>query len=250
MAADNLNSLTYENRVVAFIDVLGFADLVKESAVGGAAHDKINKLITIYKVFDWFVPQMLERLVAGAFFSDSFILSATAEQAFYLVRETGNLCRYLLLQGFPCRGAIVAGPLHHRERIIIGPALVDAYRAEQSVAIYPRIVVDDATVDYWAGECDPGSAHSQLKSLVKKDYDGQHFLDFLDPEWGAFLPWTDFVPASEAVPTDPAQFLAAAYRSIKEGLKSTGGDEKKTAKYKWLAAKCEGHAAALNLKLN
>ena len=245
-----MNSLAYEDRVVAFIDVLGFADLVKASATGAAAHGKISKLIAIYNVFDWFVPQMLDKLVDGGFFSDTFILSAGTSQSVYLIRETGNLCRYLLLQGFPCRGAIAAGPLHHRERIIIGPALVDAYRAEQSVAIYPRIVVDDATRDYWAEECAPGSAHPHLKSLVKKDCDGQHYLDIFEPQWGDFLPWTDFVPATEAVPVDPAQFLTAAFNSIREGLKASGGNEKTHAKYKWLAKKCESHATALGLKLN
>jgi hypothetical protein len=191
MVSSSTSSLDYQERVVAFIDLLGFADQVKASATDAAAQDKIGKLITIYDVFDWFVTEMIERLVKGGFFSDTFILSATLEQAFYLIRETGNLCRFLLLQGFPCRGAVVAGLLHHHERIMIGPALVDAYRAERSVAIYPRILVDDATRDIWAEECDPESAHSNLKHLIREDCDGQHYLDILDPQWGIFFPWTN-----------------------------------------------------------
>lgn len=243
------NSLDYEERVIAFVDVLGFADLVKASVTGTAAQDKINKLIAIYKVFDWFVPQMLDKLVEGSFFSDSFILSTTSSQTFYLIRETGNLCRYLLLQGFPCRGAIAAGLLHHRERIIIGPALVDAYRAEQSVAIYPRVVLDDATRSYWDDECAPDSAHPYLKSLIKRDCDGQNYLDIFDPQWGAFLPWTEFVSGTETVPPDPSRFLTAAIGSIRENLEASSGNAKVRSKYKWLEAKCQSQAAALGLKL-
>ena len=242
------SSLDYRQRVVAFIDVLGFSNLVKASAAGVSAHNKINRLIAIYTVFDWFVPQILNNLVEGGFFSDTFILSAEIDRVLYLFRETGNLCRYLLLQGFPCRGAIVAGLLHHRQRIIIGPALVDAYRAEQSVAIYPRVLVDEASRNYWAEECAVNSVHSHLKSLVKRDCDGHHYLDIFDPQWNAFVPWTDFVPAADAVPSDPAQFLSAALKQIREGLRVSSGNANVHAKYVWLERKCRSHAAALGLE--
>jgi hypothetical protein len=243
------NSLDYEERLVAFIDVLGFADLVTASAADTAAQDKVNKLIAIYKVFDWFVPQMLDKLVDGSFFSDTFILSARSSQALYLIRETGNLCRYLLLQGFPCRGAIAIGLVHHRERIIIGPALVEAYRAEQSVAIHPRIVLDHAAADYWTEECAPTSA-DHLKSLVKKDDDGQNYLDIFEPQWAVFYPWTEFVSAgTDLVPPSPSQFLRAAFKRIQDGLKASGNNPDVRAKYMWLSDQCHTHAAALGMKL-
>jgi hypothetical protein len=243
------NALDYEERLVAFIDVFGFADLVTASAAGAAAQDKVNKLIAIYKVFDWFVPQMLDRLVDGSFFSDTFILSARSSQALYLMRETGNLCRYLLLQGLPCRGAIATGLFHHRERIIIGPALVEAYRTEKSVAIHPRIVLDDAAADYWMEECAPTSAHHHPKSLVKKDRDGQNYLDIFDPQWAVFLAWTEFISAgADLVPSNPSQFLSAAFKRIQDGLKASGNTNVR-AKYTWLADQCQMHAAALGMKL-
>jgi hypothetical protein len=52
-------------------------------------------------------------------------------------------------------------------------------------------VIDDETVNCWAEECAPDSAHPHLRSLLKKDCDGRHYLDFLDPRWSAFFPWTD-----------------------------------------------------------
>ncbi len=247
MSPSDASSLEYQERVVAFVDVLGFADLVKASAADAVAQDEVSTLIAVYKVFDWFTTEILEGIVDGSFFSDTFILSATPEQAFFLIRETGNLCRYLLLQGLPCRGAIATGQLHHRERIIIGPALVDAYLTEKSVAVYPRILVDDATMDYWTEECN--SFHPRQKALVRKDFDGQNYLDILAPQWSeSFLPWIDDT-SSETVPPDPGEFLAAAFKRIRKGLTKSEDRPKVHAKYMWLATECQRHAAALGLPL-
>jgi hypothetical protein len=141
------NSFDYQERAVAFIDVLGFAELVKQSDANPTARAKLGKLITADKLFERFVGKFL-RFADAAFFSDSFVLSVHPPESalIYLIRETGYLCRYLLLQGFPSRGAITTGSLYHDGRFVVGPALVGAYRLEQSVAIYPRIILDDATM--------------------------------------------------------------------------------------------------------
>ena len=121
---------------------------------------------------------------------------------------------------------------------------------EQSIATYPRIVVDDVTKDIWADECAPDTASAHLKSLVKKDCDGQHFLDVFFPQWD-FYSWTDFdMPSSlAAIPSDPGEFLTAAFKQIREGLETSGSNTKVHAKYMWLATECQSHAAALGLKL-
>jgi len=239
----------YEDRLVAFIDILGFAKLVQSSATADADQDKVRRLIAVCTVFDWFTTQMLDELIDSAFFSDTFVLSATISQTLYLIRETGNLCRYLLLQGLPCRGAIALGLLHHRERIIIGPALVDAYRAEQSVAIYPRIVVDDETLNNWIEECASSTVHADLRPLLKQDTDGQHYLDIFDPLWSnAFLPWTN-TRFRDVVPTDPIEFLTAAFREVSENLKANADDQRVRDKYEWLATKIQSYATASGLEL-
>jgi hypothetical protein len=248
MTDGGANSLDYQDRIVAFIDVLGFADLVKASSARDAAKDQVGRLLTIYRVFDWFVTNMLGSLVAGTFFSDSFILSARDDQVLYLLRETGNLCRYLLLEGFPCRGAIAFGQLHQTGRIMIGPALVDAYRAEHSLAIYPRILLDEGTRSLWTEECAPDSEHHCLKSLARRDTDGQYYLDILDPLWESFVPWSDD-HLREVVPSDPARFLVATSERIKRGLNLNAGNEKIRNKYTWLANECERHAVTLNIRL-
>lgn len=180
LAGDYTHSLDYQERAVAFIDVLGFTALVKGSDADPTARLKIAKLIATNKLFEKFTSEMFP--IDAAFFSDSFVLSMNVDRLFYLIRETGNLCRLLLLLGFPCRGAITAGALYHRERIVVGPALVNAYQLEQSVSIYPRIILDDAAMAHWKhefrlDESGEGPAHADLESFVKQDRDGQNFVD-------------------------------------------------------------------------
>lgn len=254
MLPSGTTTFRYQERAVAFIDVLGFAELVKLSDTSEYARAKVGKLIDINNLFEKFISEYLD-FAEATFFSDSFVLSFNSPHSLvYLIRETGYLCRYLLLQGFASRGAISTGSLHHRGRFIVGPALVDAYRLEQSVAIHPRIILDHATLAHWkqefrVDEFGGGSAHPQVEGLVKRDRDGQHFIDTFHPEWpSSFLPWSDFVPTAP-IPTDPADFLKEAWERIEEGRAAHTGNPKVLAKYEWLATECAERATALGVKL-
>jgi len=232
----------YMDRAVAFIDVLGFADLVKQSQESSRALDHVKRLVATNKLFEKFTHQFLKSFAEAAFFSDSFVLSVDSpEHRFiHLIRETGYLCRYLLLQGLACRGAITTGPLHHRERVVVGPALVDAYRLEQSVPIYPRVILDGAAMEHWNQEFrlieGHGPAHSSVEAVVKRDRDGQYFLDIFNAEWLNFLPWTDFVPSDNPIPTDHIEFLKKAGKQLDDRRYEHRANLKISAKYEWLAA--------------
>jgi hypothetical protein len=227
----------YQQRVVAFVDVLGFSKLVKASDTDLAARNKLRRMIDTGRFFERFMKTYLG-FAEATFFSDTFIISMTPPdvRALYVIRETGYLCRHLLLQGFPCRGAITTGSLYHRGRFIVGPALADAYRLEQSVAIYPRVVLDDLTMKHWTHDLSP--PHTDLESLVKRDRDGQQFLNLFSPAWQVFQQWHDYEPSPDAIPSDPIEFLAAAKKRIDEGCEANSDDLKVHAKYQWLASEC------------
>jgi hypothetical protein len=242
LAGDYTHSLDYQERAVAFIDVLGFAALVKASDADPTARNKIAKLIATNELFEKFTSEMFP--MDAAFFSDSFVLSMNVDRLFYLVRETGNLCRLLLLLGFPCRGAITAGALYHRERIVVGPALVNAYQLEQSVAIYPRIILDDVAMAHWKhefrlDESGEGPAHADLEAFVKQDRDGQNFVDIFHPAWAkSIIPWTDDLQFTRA-----SDFLKAVFKVIQHGLITHRENQNIYAKYSWLDAEYRNHTA-------
>lgn len=252
MPAIDPDSFDYQERAVAFIDVLGFAELVKQSAANPTARANISKLIDTNRLFERFTRELL-RFAEAAFFSDTFVLSMHSPEIrlIHLIREAGQLCRRLLLQGFPCRGAITTGSLYHQNRFVVGPALVVAHRLEQSVAVYPRVILDDPTISYWENEFrGQGPAHRHLEALIKRDRDGQRFLDIFHPAWGSdFIQWTEFIPSGETIPTDPVEFLNAAWTQIARNRATHIGNLRVLAKWEWLASECNQCADALGIKL-
>jgi hypothetical protein len=243
-----MSALTYEERIVAFIDVLGFAELVETSEIDPVARTRIEKLIATDQLFERFLKNM-RPLVDAAFFSDSFVLSARAESAIYLFREAGYLCRHLLTLGFVFRGAIVAGSLHHQDRTIVGPAFVKAYRLERDVAIYPRVIIDDSAFEYWNEELTDGSAHAHLVSLTKIGDDGQRFFDIFDPQWTVFIPWTHLEPSGEVIPAAPVDYLNAVRGHIQNGIVAHRSNGRVRAKYAWLASEFNERASTLGISL-
>jgi hypothetical protein len=238
-------SYDYQQRAVAFIDVLGFADLVNRSESDPEMRAKVGSLIATNALFEKFVKQFLSPSADAAVFSDSFVLSMSADQIIHMVREVGYLCRRLLLLGLPCRGAITSGSLYHRGQIVVGPALIKAYQLERDVAVYPRVLLDDASMATWRNEFNPPSEHQNINSLVKKDRDGQHFIDIFHPAWPDFFPWTDFVSSTDLVPVGQVEFLQATSGVIEAGLDKSKYNAKVHAKYSWLRSQCVEQSAVL-----
>ncbi len=103
MAAER--QFVFEERIVAFVDVLGFSELVRHSEKDSAALAKLARLIATNQLFERVVEKWLGPSMQGAFFSDSFALSEPwpDHRAIYLIRETGFLCRYPTPKGPPER---------------------------------------------------------------------------------------------------------------------------------------------------
>ncbi len=120
--------------------------------------------------------------------------------------------------------------------MVVVPALVKAYQLEHSVAIYPRVILDDPAMGLWREEFAPGSAHPHFESLVKRDRDGQHIIDIFNPAWSEFIPWTEFIPSTDLVPTEASDFREAAFKPIQHSLVTYRDDAKVYEKYAWLYA--------------
>jgi hypothetical protein len=66
--------------------------------------------------------------------------------------------------GLLVRGGLGRGKLFHRDRVVVGAAMVDAYRMENEVAFYPRIAVSSRVTD---------------DNRVRIDMDGIRCLDYM-----------------------------------------------------------------------
>ncbi len=160
--------IKYEERLVAFIDILGFKEIVKQS------ENDISKVELIYSVLDylknWEVPNKWDlryveieedaqkRGVENfdirsktniTAFSDSIVVSVKIdndvnEMFSTLIVNLAYISAILLEKGILFRGGLTIGNIIHQENgTVFGQGLIDSYKLESNNAKFPRIILSD-----------------------------------------------------------------------------------------------------------
>lgn len=187
----------YEDRVVAFVDILGFSSLVNNSKSEYEAQDRIKKAMDIihsYKILnDRPMGNEEDNEEAGlralgiqvTTFSDSAIISYPLSYdgaLFLLINDLIHMQMDLLFLGIIIRGGITIGPLYHDSVNAFGPAMVAAYELESKKAIYPRIIIHPDIVKLGL-EKSPSHRNEfdldLIKTAICLDSDGYYFVDYL-----------------------------------------------------------------------
>jgi hypothetical protein len=146
----------YEHRTVAFVDILGFADLVRRSATDTSFLARLSQALRIveFQGRAW----AAQSASAGAgttpedtdfrsqVFSDCIVLSQRGKMAAPMFISVAQLAMALLDLGVLVRGGITEGSLYHDDTIVFGPALIDAYHLESKAARFPRVLVSDEVI--------------------------------------------------------------------------------------------------------
>ncbi len=142
---------SYEDRFVAFIDILGFSEYVINNSEN--AELIISNVKNIYDKARFKVESIDEARLSITAFSDSIILSTSRHiideddcisSLYDIIWCVKNIFIFLLESGFLVRGAIVRGKLIHNEKMLLGPALIEAYRLESRSAIFPRVIIQQS----------------------------------------------------------------------------------------------------------
>lgn len=197
----------YEQRLCAFVDILGFRDLVEQSRERPVLQTQIRQLlrevVQARPVWERDSPvdiiearlaqqgasdpkheaELLVREYAtaerGSSFSDSLVLSATLNDRAItnLITSLLFLSRGLAGLGKYARGAVCLGPLCHEQDLCFGPAFINAYDLEKT-AVYPRILF---TPEAYAEvvKIQLPSVGPLAPYLREDECDGGRFLDFL-----------------------------------------------------------------------
>ena len=185
-------SLVYEDRIVAFLDILGWKEAIKKSRTDSELTKHLGISVNNIAVFSDFLENSRQMIGYDKFmnglqltqFSDSILISIRADKDCQrnLLWCLGPIVSQLLNLGLFLRGGIAYGKLIHRGAIAYGPALITAIELEQS-AVYPRIVLDQALATTWK----QGESYYDGEKLLfcdkswRKDRDGYSFYDFLQP---------------------------------------------------------------------
>lgn len=85
--------------------------------------------------------------------------------------------------GFPMRGGISLGEIHHQQDLAFGPAFINAYDLESRSAIYPRIVITEDTIRRGLTKNPINIPEEEKKSvlgMLRRDSDELYYVDFLN----------------------------------------------------------------------
>lgn len=169
-----MGSIEYSKNICAFIDILGYKNIVEE-----AEKDKENPIKTIKKLeniiqecikeqierfgemdenikFDYTIfsdcicivtPIKYElsedpRFTYSKDYSDDYI-NANQKRLYLIVLLLADIQMLALEHNIIFRGAITVGNHYSSENVMFSNALVKAYTAESKYAIYPRIILDN-----------------------------------------------------------------------------------------------------------
>ena len=154
----------YEHRVVLFLDILGFKNIVDESVVNdeiaARIHTALHQIHLEYSdQTDSDQTDSFDDDTKLTFFSDSLFLTQkfhTCEytDVYLFLNTAAFIMNSFLAYGLFPRGAITHGQCLHEKvqnnhskaridtSICYGPAINNAYIAEETKAIWPRIIVD------------------------------------------------------------------------------------------------------------
>jgi hypothetical protein len=150
---------SFEECFVAFVDILGFSDIVNRASSDGVTFGIVRDALAIIDAqvqrleehrelcasldpaarFLW-SPSPTEMTA----FSDCYLISGkVSDGAWPVFAAVQALGANLLIHGILTRGAVVRGKAYHHGRVAFGKAIIEAHNIEQNVAHYPRIIVTD-----------------------------------------------------------------------------------------------------------
>jgi hypothetical protein len=163
--ADFRRNPSYERKLVAFCDVLGWRSQIERA---GSDPVKIGELRRLILQLTRTLKVSSPHDIQVSSFSDNIVMSQAIEdpmKMMFFLQQLGPFIAATAIGGFLLRGGITIGDIHHDEEVVFGPALNRAYHLESKVADYPRVILDQEVFKIFP----------QLPSLIVRE--DQQFLD-------------------------------------------------------------------------
>jgi hypothetical protein len=172
----------YPVRFVAFIDILGFRELIatldRDPSLLGSVRDLLSEVHQ--------PPEKLGNIFSGSDFRSATISDAVALSAAntptglqHIIAVTEILTNKLLRLGYFVRGAVVKDRLFHNDKMVLGAGLVRAYTFESAVAGYPRIMLTREVVHDIDNFVREKAFHDFYSDCVRRSDDGPQYVHSL-----------------------------------------------------------------------
>ncbi len=222
----------YEQRVVGWIDILGFGQFVRETvdANNNPIQERVNRVARAitrlranlasraksapHRRSSLRIEQFSDSLLTSFVISPSDILETLIDFQLVVID--------LAFEGFPSRGCIGYGHMAHTKNMFFGPAFIEVYEREQKSAVNPRIILDQSLLAF-------AFQHQKhvseiFKGIIRKDVDEEWYIDYFG---GAY----EAIGEEEVMPA----YYRALRSLIETGLMSS--DRKTKKKYVWMRTK-------------
>ncbi|MFN0033393.1 MAG: hypothetical protein ACKVOR_14620 [Flavobacteriales bacterium] len=207
-----LFDLQVDTCVVAFIDILGFADMLKDKSDSEIidvyrglkvaldeslteAEETLNGILNGTQLFfkkfenkDIEMPKFEVRQ-----FSDNVYFSCkyTDEQSYIvsllMIGIGSAMYQFRMMQkGYFVRGAISQGQSIQDERVVFSQGLIAAYELESKIALYPRIVIDKKVINSFHQSDQEDNFTRVIQNCIAVDWAGIYFVDVFEILQGLF----------------------------------------------------------------
>lgn len=172
-----------DNAIVAFIDILGFRNLVRS----------LGDRLAIARRLDTAMERALEAFggkesLRGTpdaewrvrVFSDCICVSKPLTDIGVVITLEA-ICLFsqeMFAEGFPVRGGVTIGPYIESELIIFSEAQIIAYDIESQIAQFPRVVLSTEFINY-VDSLDDDEVRQSAKEYIIIDGDDLSFVNYL-----------------------------------------------------------------------
>ena len=149
----------YKLYYIAFLDILGFKSIINSNDAF-YIHNIFNKIRLAKKFVKKDRAGKIKEETKFYFFSDSIVCAIPVDEENALASLASN-CKLiqhaLWSEAGPIwvRGAIVKGLLYCGNGEVFGPGLNEAYKLEENLAVYPRIIMTKSTFETGLDESFP-----------------------------------------------------------------------------------------------
>jgi len=252
----------YEERFIAFIDILGFGKLVERSAVIPDLPKRIlDALLSMHptqinveqyaSVNSELVPaEELEQVLETArrlsenmqkmhpvninYFSDSLVLSARSDDVIASQMVLDLLSKISAMMWMShnllLRGGVTVGKLIHiQDGPMFGPAMNQAYLLESQKAEHPRFLIDKHCIERYRAV----PSFEIFESFIQKD--GDFYYATLATAFKHILNDSSLKLSGEKVLQKFRQSMLKAPAEIEKLIEQFKDDDRVRPKYEWLA---------------
>lgn len=187
-----INNIKYEESIVAYIDVLGFSNMVKKSENSEEELKRLNKLITklekIVEILNRASKKLNIKTPDYIYMSDTIILHmkideneiSTSEALTRVIIRSIQLALTLMKMGYFIRGGIDIGKSWRSNNYILGSAYMEAYNIESKAADYPCIMLSDKASKVWDKVVEKRKAEGGWEALCFKTTEKEnYYVDIL-----------------------------------------------------------------------